>query len=290
MDHDRWLIEATGGGQIAGFDWGKVQPYVMFITGRCGSTWLADLLANTGRVGNPQEWLNSEIVPYSGVAADTLPDYFAGVVRRHSPGNWFGLQLDPERLEDTLHLVDWDTVFPAATTPTFFMYRRDLLSQAWSWVRAEKSGYWHTPDPDDPDDQDRPVLGPEHEPTMRELADRIVAIRRQEEYLFAFWAERGYRPVFIEYESLVVDAAETVGVVLRELGVSSDVADTGSSKRAPLPYDESRAAGMERFIKANRLTMEELQGDRFGVSADFLADRFTPGVQMAFDSSRFRFL
>lgn len=276
MDHDKHLIEATGEGRIEAVEWGDVQPYVMFMTGRCGSTWLGKLLANTGVAGDPQEWLNSEVVPFAGVAADTLPGYFANVVERHSVGGRFGIQVDPERLDDTLHLVDWSATFPPST-PTFFLYRRHLLAQAWSWVRAEKSGYWHTPDPDDPADQERPALLPEHVPTVRELADKVVDLRRQEERLFAFWAERGYQPHFVEYESLAADPAGTVSAILRHLGVSAGVT-VAEAKMRPLTYDDSKTEALARFAGFNWPALSALERDRFGVGADWLADHLV-GVE-----------
>lgn len=271
MHHDKRLLEATGEGRIEAVDWGDVQPYVMFFTGRCGSTWLTELLAATRVVGNPREWLNSNVAKYSGALADSLPGYFSNIVEKSSSGNHFGIQVDPVRLKDTRLLVDWEAAFPAARTVTFFLYRRDLVAQAWSWVHARKSGNWHSTDPA------RAVANPDHTPTMRELADEMVALRRREEYLFTFWAEHGYEPRFIEYETLATDPSATVATILCDLGVPTpemmERIGGGETKSKRLTYDDSKTRVVSEFARLNLAALTALDRDRFGVGSDFLADR-----------------
>lgn len=269
-------MQVTGGGRLDDVEWADVRPYVMFITGRCGSTWLTELLKATGVAGDPREWLNSDIATYSEALTDSLSGYFANVVARHSSGDRFGLQIDPIRVRDTLRLVDWETVFPPNRTQTFFLYRRDLAAQAWSWVHARKSGIWHSSDQDR-----REGIDPDHAPTTRELVDEIVALRRREEYLFAFWAERGYEPRFLEYETLAADPSATVATILRDLGSSDDEAERlckSESKSKPLIYDDSKAAGLAKLEGFNWPTLALLERDRFGYGADWLGDHLV-GVE-----------
>ncbi|CAI9417448.1 Stf0 family sulfotransferase [Nocardioides sp. T2.26MG-1] len=267
MDHKDRLVAVTGGGRLDAMDWGDVQPYVMFMTGRCGSTWLTELLAATGLAGNPDEWLNPDRATHSRALAGSLPGYFANLVGQQSSGGRFGMQVDAVRLRDTLPVVEWDRVFPSVSTPTFFLYRRDIAAQAWSWVHARKSGIWHSTSPAR---EDRP----EYAPTMRELADEVVLLRRQEEYLASFWAEHGYEPMFIEYETLAADPAVTVAGILRHLGVAEDeiaghlaVAET---KVERLTYDASRERELRTFRYGNMTVLAALERDRFGVGSGVL--------------------
>lgn len=271
MKHDENLIRVTGAGRLEGFEWGEVDPYVIFTTGRCGSTWLAEMLASTEAGGDPREWLNSDVASYSGALGNSLPEYFSNVVAKYSPGNHFGLEIDPLRVEDTLSLVDWRAMFPSGQTRTFFLYRRDLVAQAWSWVHAEKSGYWHTPDPNDPDDQARPTVLPEHAPTMRELADRVVELRRQEECLSSFFADHGYRPRFIEYEALVADPSGVVTSILSDLGAPSETFEV-QAKSKPVPYDDSKAEVLKKFKAFNWPALAMLENDRLKTSSRYLED------------------
>jgi LPS sulfotransferase NodH len=275
VDHGQQLVAVTGEGRIEGMHWGSLRPYVMFITGRCGSTWLAEMLAATGLAGNPTEWLNSEVASFSdALETGTLGGYFATVAFDSAAGDRFGMQIDPVRLRDTLPLVDWQALFPSDGTATFFLYRRDVVAQAWSWVHALKSDIWHAA-------EGHQAPRPEHAPTPRELIDQIVDLRGQEEYLFTFWAEHGYEPHFIEYESMAANPPATVAAILRDIEVPDFMiaphAIEVETKSQRLTYGNSRDREMLGFANANRQALDALERDRFGVPSGALRDWLVEG-------------
>lgn len=274
MDHTKALIEVAGPGKVERFDWGAIQPYVMFITGRCGSTWLTKLLRATGLAGYPREWFNSEVAPWAGVHTDSLPDYFKQVVLAHSSDERFGIQIDPSRLSATSSLIDWPSVFKPESTPTFFLYRRDILSQAWSWVQAVGTGVWHVGERTEGDVGDGDI--PDYAPMMLEVAEQIVELRRQEEHLFAFWDEHGYQPHFIEYAALAADPLGTVADILAVLDVPGDAIEAAIQAASQIESKqrsyENRSAWLAKFSSLNEAPLAALSQDRFGVSSEYLAE------------------
>ncbi|WP_296603986.1 Stf0 family sulfotransferase [Nocardioides sp.] len=272
MNHAQQLVGVAGEGRIERTHWGSVRPYVMFIMGRCGSTWLSEMLAETGLAGNPREWLNYGVALHSRhLETETLGGYFATVLTKNNAGHRFGLQVDPDRLRDMLPLIDWEDVFPPDLTPTFFLYRRDIVAQAYSFAHAMKTGIWHT--------SELKALTPrEGLPTTLEVAAQVVRIRRMEEYASSFCAYYGHTPRFIAYEDLVADPWGTVWTILRDLGESEEriaAVDRGTEPTSTaIKYSDDRDLELDRFREDYRRIVDAIERSRFGVDAVSLRDWF----------------
>jgi LPS sulfotransferase NodH len=129
--------------------------YVMFLIARSGSTWLTDLVRNTGKLGVPQEWLNIDFCqkdklslgcpPPKVFGSNGLEDYFAHL-RGHSQAEngAFGVQLDWSHTQWLAELaepsVDWRKVL----NNVFYIRRRDIVLQAISLYRSCASGLFHS--------------------------------------------------------------------------------------------------------------------------------------------------
>src|SRR5580658_2414201 len=86
------------------FDWarsGVALPYVIFITGRCGSTLLTRLLAASGLCGNPDEFFNEEQMIDRAREWQTsdFRAYFRAAVRHTVTNRRFGFEIDPFRFQ-----------------------------------------------------------------------------------------------------------------------------------------------------------------------------------------------
>jgi LPS sulfotransferase NodH len=264
------------GPRLAQYDWRGVSPYLMFFTGRCGSTWLSTLLASTGLAGNPQEFFNESVVHYEPVVASSLRGYLDQMVARYSSAGRFGAQVDADRIREIGGLIDWPTVFPVAR-PSFFLYRRDLLAQAWSWVSARKTDQWHTsqgvpPRPEWQDAQTKPDL-----PTPRELIDEMVRLRRNEEALERFFDRHGYRPHYLDYEALATDPATTVAAILRHLGATPEEIREAPPGTAvghdQLKYGD-KAHALSDFAYSHAAPLATLNRNRTIITSDELAGLF----------------
>jgi LPS sulfotransferase NodH len=201
------------------FDWarsGVALPYVIFITGRCGSTLLTHLLAETGLCGNPDEFFNEErIAALSGQwQIEDFSTYFTAVVRRTMSHRRFGFEIDPFRFEQLRKMVSFPDIFMPRRTVFFWMTRRDIVGQAWSYAKAKKSGLWH-----------RFADGSEErrgEPRDEAISDtdwwrEILLILMSERIMEDYFATLGVTPFRLDYEMLVTDRRRTVVSVLQAL-------------------------------------------------------------------------
>lgn len=253
-------------------DYGVTHPYVIFMTGRCGSTWLTSLIKNTGLAGNPDEFFNADVARHKiGQSDSGLANYFASVVKRESSNQRFGLEIDAVRLEETQPFIDWASVFPSRQTTTFFLCRRDLLAQAWSWVSARKSGVWHIQDSAKKNERNDRI---NNLPTETELASEIVRIRKTEEYLEDFFTANEYTPYHLEYESLVTELATQIALIFKQIGIgheslsSENLASRATSSKINYS-DKHKLLADFSYTHQNALTL--LQRDRFNTSSTMLS-------------------
>lgn len=254
------------------FDWqahGITHPYLIFITGRCGSTWLTNLLRQTRLVGNPDEFFNADVALCKVKAGESgLQEYFAKVVRTESMNQRFGLQIDPLRLVQSQPIIDWPGVFPAEGTSCFYLYRQDLLAQAWSWVVAQRSGFWHANGQFGEVAQTRSV---DYLPSERELAAEMVRIRVTEEQLDEFFVRSGYQPQYMAYESLLSELGTQLALVFLKLGLAeSGSVIEGLQSASPgiekLKYNQKQRT-LAEFSCKHATILNELQRARFKTSS-----------------------
>lgn len=282
--HAELLLQAVGepaadsnNPLLSDFDWaghGVSHPYIIFMTGRCGSTLLTSILQETGLVGNPREFFNEQVARYESDGAQGLHGYLSTLTQKETSCGRFGIEIDSTRLRDIEGLIDWSSVFPSPSTRTLFLYRSSLPAQAWSWVSARKSGLWHAR-------AHGKHSGPsvsEALPTEHELVQEIIRIRRDEEYLQRFFGRYGYQPYYIDYESLLTDIDTETRTILRILSVDCDNISneqiTADNKAvAKIRYVEKNRA-LAEFNSKHANALSVLRKNRFHISVGELADLF----------------
>ena len=205
------------------FDWagsGVAIPYVIFMTGRCGSTLLTHLLRETGLCGNPDEFFNEAVIGplRERLGVGGFADYFRAVVAHSASNRRFGIEIDPFRCERLRELMDFTGVFPRDTAVFFWMTRRDIVGQAWSYAKAKKTGHWHLYT-----DGAAPAGTPPDAPIAdHEWWSEILLMLRAEQLMERFFAAAGIEPHRLDYEMLVTDRRRTVIAVLQALSCSPD--------------------------------------------------------------------
>ena len=267
------LPDETDLPMLRNVDWpahGVTHPYVIFMTGRCGSTWLTSILKNTGLAGNPGEFFNNDVAKRDCRTTSGLGDYFLSVVDRESSNGRFGVEIDAIRLKQIEIFIDWPSVFPAESAATFFLYRRDILAQAWSWVSAKKSGLWHIRA-----NHTQPASSDDALPSEDELAKEIVRIRECEEYLEAFFQEQGYEPHYLDYESLVTELPTEIATILKKLAVDDmDLGETlasGKTSVSKIQYSAKHHL-LADFNHKHSHALALLRRDRFGIGSKRLSE------------------
>lgn len=246
--------------RLESFDWrehGVSIPYVIFIAGRCGSTLLTHLLKASGLCGIPDEFFNNSHYYNVFVRAKTFSEYFSGVVRMHSSHGRFGFQIDPLRFVHLKQSIDFFNVFPRPTTPLFWMTRRDIVAQAWSFAKAKITGVWHAHQLGLVTDvADKRIV------TDRDIWREIALILHSEQMMENFFSEYSLDPCRIDYEMLVADRNATVIRVMQRLdcpvtGVIDFLARRHEGTERLIYPD--RDAFIARFIAKFQVELEEIE-------------------------------
>ncbi len=135
-------------------DAGVERTFFICSTPRTGSMMLADLLADTGLAGRPDEFFGEpfrqQVVP--GLTRAGFDDYLVGCTEKMQQGT-FGVKLHWDQVEVFLHLLRLrrglggmsdaqviEAVFPEPSH--VFLTREDTVAQAVSWWKAIGSGKW----------------------------------------------------------------------------------------------------------------------------------------------------
>lgn len=143
----------------------KYQSYVVCTTPRSGSTLLCNLLAATGKSGNPQSYFHGPSVsdwlldldfdPENPSADHNLLGAIFDVVRERGTANTgvFGLRLQRKSFRHLIQQMNIlhpgcssdSELFQAAFGSTLFIHltRANKLGQAISFVKATQTGLWH---------------------------------------------------------------------------------------------------------------------------------------------------
>ncbi|MEZ4321272.1 MAG: Stf0 family sulfotransferase [Myxococcota bacterium] len=235
------------------------RTYVIASSPRTGSTLLARMLWETGRVGAPKEYLNPMQIrdwevrlggPLSrrthgllrgpavnlachGRWTDTrLRDHLQRVRQRRSSGGWFGLKVHWHHFERFFVASGRDPDAFLGDPVWIRIARHDRLAQAVSWVRAWQTGAWVG--------TQRARIQPVYNRHL--ITGRLADIDAAE----AGWdgVLAGRNPWVLDYEGLSADPVGTTRSVLRHLGVSAEV-------DVPVPLarqaDAISAAWVERY-------------------------------------------
>ena len=124
---------------------GIKRVYVIGITGRCGSTWLASELKSIPGYGNPLEYFSDEGLRHYGTAGERslAKDFFLSIINFGRTNETFGVKIDATRLRWLAEVVDLSKSFPIDLTSWIDMRRLNVVKQAFSFARAKQSGTWH---------------------------------------------------------------------------------------------------------------------------------------------------
>lgn len=187
--------------------------YIIFITGRCGSTWLTHLLEDSGICGHPHELFNETMMPRFNrtIKANTFSEYFSGAVSSFSSGGRFGFKIDEFRFRNLLPLIDFSSLFPKSMTKFFWMTRMDLIDQAFSFARAKETGHWH-------DFAGSPSQScADADISELQMWKEILDLIAKEDRMCAFFMAQGIEPYKLTYEEITADRLFSVMKVMLEL-------------------------------------------------------------------------
>ncbi len=128
--------------------------YVMFITPRSGSTWVAEMAEAGGRLSMPHEWFNDTWIyteqevlgcrPPKLAGTSDINEYIRRTVAGHrSPEGIAGVQLSSFQSQMLFELLEDRECAKEAVT-FFYLRRRNFVAQAISLHRSVASGRFHS--------------------------------------------------------------------------------------------------------------------------------------------------
>jgi len=213
------------------FNWqsaGVDLPYVILITGRCGSTHLASMLAASGACGEPMEYFNEMYLPGlpEAASAGSVGEYIGHLARSRSSNRRFGMKIDHWRWERLRAFVDVEMLFPHGRSAFFLMTRDDMVVQAYSFATARATGIWH-------EHAGAPVSSERsYAPSDAELLRELTLIALGETGL-ARYLEQSKRPALrLTYENLMSDPEGVLRQIGQALAVGPITRDVPASTRS----------------------------------------------------------
>jgi LPS sulfotransferase NodH len=215
--------------QIAGksvgihFDWSDYSistPYVIFITGRCGSTLLSNLIKDTQLAGAPEEYFNVDNISRLNISyqAKSFLSYLRSIVESSKCRGRFGSEIDWWQLRQLDRVFSFQGIFPPAKTKFFYMTRRDIVAQAYSFAAAKSTGIWHhysgTPTIE--------VGKPSPSLTDQRIWGEILLLLESEMQMERFFTQKAIKPIRLDYEMLMTSRMNVLALVLLNLGCDVD--------------------------------------------------------------------
>ncbi|MFM7640673.1 MAG: Stf0 family sulfotransferase [Cyanobium sp.] len=211
----------VGAPRNAVFDWSGSTinaSYIVFITGRCGSTLLTHLIKATQLAGDPNEYLNINYIKKARWRG-SLSAYLEEIVRTTSSNGFFGFEIDWIHLRFLEPLLDFVVVFPPAHTTFFYMTRRDIVAQAWSFASAKATGVWQNyADTADPNISHSATTTISDHQIWHEILLILEAEMRFEQFFKLY----RIKPTRIDYEMLMTSRRDVLGLMLLKIGCDLD--------------------------------------------------------------------
>jgi LPS sulfotransferase NodH len=214
--------------------------YLVCSTPRSGSTYLCQLLASTGVLGVPREYLN--LVGPWGKLDPSRPTDLRHLFERAlklgaTPNGIYGLKCHADHFSAIAAVVDPFSVLP---NPRFIRIRRkDLVAQAISWLRAAQTGQFHA--------TSRRKRAPVYD--AAEIRGFVTLIAGQRAAWDRFHAAIGCTPLLVEYESLVRNPQREIDRIAEFMGVPLPVPIDQASVKATIQRDELNDDWHRRFLQ-----------------------------------------
>lgn len=213
--------------------------YAICTTIRSGSTWLAELLASTGRLGRPAEFF-STIFQRRVVSPDYPATFRAQIAyaleHGSTPNGVYGFKIYPKQLEVMSARLDWTERFPGLRF--VHLARRDLLGQAISRVRAQQTLQWRSTLPASD------VARYDGEAILSEMRLTLA----QDACWQLYFARNAVEPLRLVYEDALRAPEAAAAAVARLVGLEGVVAAMPERIGVAVQRDAVNAEWRDRFV------------------------------------------
>lgn len=223
--------------------------YVLFFTPRSGSSWLGDLIEQTGAFGNPGEPFNPAIVPRIArrLQATNMATYVDTLLRARSQNGTFGCEITFRQIHNCFGDMG-EMLRLLQPTAFFWLLREDLVAQAVSLSRRQQTQIAHSSISDaaaQADAESRFTYDPK---TIRGSIDSLCW---QEERMDELFDSHGLEPFRLSYETATRSRErDLLAAITRHIGI--DLPGTGDVEASLTKLKAGQAAEfIERFKEEN---------------------------------------
>ena len=251
------------------FDWHRhdiTTPYVIFFTGRCGSTLLTNLIKDTQLAGAPEEYFNVKLASRLNtfIGAQSFASYLESIVQTGSCSGSFGVEIDWLQLRQLECGIDFMSIFPPHKAVFFYMTRRDIVAQAWSYATAKKSGVWQRY----ADKPNSGVLSSAVPLNDQLIWAEIILVLEKEFQLERYFLQNQIKPIRLDYEGLMTSRKDVLAWVLINIGCDTtltiDKADQASDRILKIQANNSRhILGFRARYKSLITQVEDVRGSDY---------------------------
>lgn len=234
--------------------------HVTFFTPRSGSTWLADVMSRTRRLGHVREAFNPRFLPKmaQSMNATTLDEYCAVVGRRWQTQGVFGFQITHHQLSAVFGQdAEFLSRYPARHA--LWLVRRDIVQQAVSLHKMETVRVSHAPRLEAAEIAQRDSGFAYDAAEIRRWIRHIRVAERDTETLIA---EAGLEPLRMTYEhNVTLKPNHLINVIAHHLGLPTLRMKPLSSPHRKIATDLNRQFA-ERFRDEERGFVDEIDAER----------------------------
>lgn len=236
-EHEKELLNLLGSEAISGSSKVKQNVLICF-TNRCGSNFLAEALASTGKLPQAGEFFNAEFVQKHCRENElsNLKDYIEYLQTKLSQNDVFCSKVGVGQLF-FLHRMK---AFEGLLNPCHFIFvqRHDVLGQAISFSIANQTKIWTSQHPGQP-------IEPQYDP--QDIWNRIDGTTKANMQFERFFAMTDKEPIRVVYETLVADFMAEIYRVGQGLGLG-DLVPSKDSIRLKTQRNHLNESFRESFL------------------------------------------
>jgi LPS sulfotransferase NodH len=243
--------------------------YVLFFTPRSGSSWLGDLIAKTGYLGNPGEPFNPVMVPNIAerLEATDMDTYADTLLRSRNKNGVFGCEITFRQIHNCFGDMG-EMLRVLQPTAFFWLLREDLVAQAMSLSRRQQTQVAHSSMVDvaaQENAENRFIYDPD---TIRRSVDSLCW---QEERMEELFTAHGIKPFRLSYERATQSReSDLLRAITRHIGV--DLPETGQVKASHTKLKGSKARDFTRRFRDENADYVALLDERRAPRLDRLND------------------
>lgn len=209
-------------------NWKKMnvdKPYAIIMTGRSGSTFLAQQINNLEKYGNPREFFSESQIKHlkQSTNINDFTQYLEHIVNTNSQNGYFGFEIDAQRFFWLNELINIkDLIQSKESIPTIWLTRQDLVSQAYSFATAKSTGVWHKYSSNSGDTSSTEASGKNKSINDELIWKELILLLKWEQKIEQLFANCNTPPLRITYEQLICDQVTTLARVLIQIGLNLD--------------------------------------------------------------------